>query len=83
MWHLYVVRTAEPERLADRLRERGIGTGRHYPIAAHLSPAYASLGYREGDFPVSEALARECLSLPIFPGMTEEQVDAVVDAVAA
>jgi dTDP-4-amino-4,6-dideoxygalactose transaminase len=83
VWHLYVVRTAEPERLAERLRERGIGTGRHYPIAVHLSPAYERLGYREGAFPVSEELASECLSLPIFPGMTEQQVDAVVDAVAA
>jgi dTDP-4-amino-4,6-dideoxygalactose transaminase len=83
VWHLYVVRTAEPERLAERLRERGVGTGRHYPIPPHLSPAYAGLGYRQGAFPVSEGLARECLSLPIFPGMTEQQVDAVVDAIAA
>lgn len=81
VWHLYVVRTAEPERLADFLRERGIGTGRHYPIPAHLAPAYSSLGYREGAFPISEALARECLSLPIFPGLTEAQTAAVVDAV--
>jgi dTDP-4-amino-4,6-dideoxygalactose transaminase len=81
VWHLYVVRTAEPETLAERLRERGVGTGRHYPVPPHLSPAYAHLGYGEGAFPVSEALARECLSLPIFPGMVEEQVDAVVDAV--
>jgi dTDP-4-amino-4,6-dideoxygalactose transaminase len=81
VWHLYVVRTAEPEALAGRLRERGIGTGRHYPVPPHLSAAYEFLGYREGEFPVSEALARECLSLPIFPGMTEEQVDAVVDEI--
>jgi dTDP-4-amino-4,6-dideoxygalactose transaminase len=83
VWHLYVVRTGDPERLAERLRERGVGTGRHYPIPPHLSPAYAELGYREGAFPVSEELARECLSLPIFPGMTEQQVDAVVDAIGA
>jgi dTDP-4-amino-4,6-dideoxygalactose transaminase len=83
VWHLYVVRTGDPERLAERLRERGVGTGRHYPIPPHLSPAYAGLGYREGAFPVSEELARECLSLPIFPGMTEQQVDAVVDAIGA
>ena len=81
VWHLYVVRTAEPERLADFLRERGIGTGRHYPIPAHLVPAYTWLGYREGAFPVSEALARECLSLPIFPGLAEAQAAAVVNAV--
>jgi dTDP-4-amino-4,6-dideoxygalactose transaminase len=67
--------------MADFLRERGIGTGRHYPTPVHLSPAYAWLGYREGAFPVSEALARECLSLPVFPGMTEAQAAAVVGAV--
>ena len=81
VWHLYVVRTAKPEALAGNLRELGIGTGRHYPVPPHLSAAYGFLGYGEGDFPVTEALARECLSLPIFPGMAEEQVDAVVDGI--
>jgi dTDP-4-amino-4,6-dideoxygalactose transaminase len=81
VWHLYVVRTAEPERLAEFLRERGIGTGRHYPVPPHLNAAYAWLGFREGAFPVSEALARECLSLPIFPGLTETQAGAVTSAV--
>jgi len=81
VWHLYVVRTAEPERLAEFLRERGIGTGRHYPVPPHLNVAYAWLGFREGAFPVSEALARECLSLPIFPGLTEAQAGAVTSAV--
>lgn len=83
VWHLYVVRTAAPDSLADFLRERGIGTGRHYPQAPHLSAAYAYLGYREGEFPVAEALARDCLSLPIYPGLREEQVTAVIEAVAA
>jgi dTDP-4-amino-4,6-dideoxygalactose transaminase len=82
VWHLYVVRTAEPERLADHLALRGIATGRHYPQPPHLSPAYASLGYRSGSFPVAEALAREVISLPLFPGMTESQLAAVVDAVS-
>jgi dTDP-4-amino-4,6-dideoxygalactose transaminase len=82
VWHVYVVRTADPEGLAAFLRERGIGTGRHYPSPPHLSPAYASLGYRRGNFPVAEALAAECLSLPLFPGIREEQLAAVVSAVA-
>jgi dTDP-4-amino-4,6-dideoxygalactose transaminase len=77
VWHLYVVRTRDPESLAAFLRERGIGTGRHYPQPVHRSPAYAHLGYREGEFPVTEALAREGLSLPVFPGMTDEQLEAV------
>jgi dTDP-4-amino-4,6-dideoxygalactose transaminase len=83
VWHVYVVRTADPEGLATFLRERGIGTGRHYPHPPHLCDAYASLGYRRGHFPVAEALADECLSLPIFPGIREEQLDAVSTAIAA
>ena len=78
VWHLYVVRTAEPNGLADYLRARQIGTGRHYPEPVHLTDAYAHLGYGPGDFPVAEALAREGLSLPIFPGMTEAQLEAIV-----
>jgi len=80
VWHLYVVRTAEPERLADFLAARGIASGRHYPLPVHLTRAYTHLGYREGAFPVAESLARSCLSLPIFPGITDGQVEAVVDA---
>ena len=81
VWHLYVVRTEDPEDLATFLRERGIGTGRHYPEPAHLSPAYASLGTRPGSAPVAETVAREVLSLPIFPGMLEAQVDAVTSTI--
>jgi dTDP-4-amino-4,6-dideoxygalactose transaminase len=81
VWHLYVVRTSEPDALATCLRERGIGTGRHYPHPVHLTDAYARLGHREGEFPVAEALARECLSLPMFPGITEQQLTAVCAAV--
>ena len=81
VWHLYVVRTADPTALALCLRERGIGSGRHYPDPVHLTEAYAHLGHRRGDFPVAEALSRECLSLPIFPGIDEAQLAAVVDGV--
>ena len=81
VWHLYVIRMAEPERLAEFLAGRGIATGRHYPIPVHLTRAYEQLGYRAGAFPVAETLARECLSLPIFPGIAEAQVAAVIDGV--
>jgi dTDP-4-amino-4,6-dideoxygalactose transaminase len=81
-WHLYVIRVSAPERLAEYLAERGIQTGRHYPEAVHLSPAYRSLGYGPGDFPVAEALAREALSLPLFPGITEAQLERVCEATA-
>jgi dTDP-4-amino-4,6-dideoxygalactose transaminase len=78
VWHLYPVRTADPDTLGDFLRAGGIGSGRHYPEPVHLSPAYEWLGYRRGEFPVTEALAAELLSLPIFPGMTDAQLEAVV-----
>ena len=80
VWHVFVVRTGEPERLAAHLAERGVETGRHYPFPVHLTEAYAHLGYREGAFPVAESLARECLSLPIFPGLEEQELDDVVAA---
>ena len=83
VWHLYVVRTAEPDQLAGFLRERGIATGRHYPDPVHLTDAYAWLGHGPGDFPVAEALARQGLSLPIFPGITDAQLETVVNGVGA
>ena len=82
VWHLFVVRTADPEALARFLGECGIQTGRHYPEPPHLSPAFAHLGHGPGSFPVAEALSREALSLPIFPGITESQLARVCTAVA-
>jgi dTDP-4-amino-4,6-dideoxygalactose transaminase len=81
VWHVYQVRTREPEALGAYLAGRGIGTKRHYPEPPHLSAAFADLGHPAGSFPVAEAIARETLSLPLFPGITEEQLAAVVDAV--
>ena len=70
-------------RVQKALDEQGIQTGIHYPIPVHLQPAYADLGHRPGDFPVAEAWARECLSLPIYPELTDEQRQRVVATVAA
>jgi dTDP-4-amino-4,6-dideoxygalactose transaminase len=81
VWHLYVVRTEDPEGMASFLADRGIQTGRHYPEPAHLSPAYRHLGFARGDFPVAEALAREALSLPLYPGISEVQLEWVCEAV--
>jgi len=78
VWHVFVVRTAAPDSLAAYLQQRGIGTGRHYPQPIHLSEAYRSLDKTEGSFPATEALARGCLSLPIFPGISERQLELVV-----
>jgi dTDP-4-amino-4,6-dideoxygalactose transaminase len=81
VWHLYVIRTEKTEALAAHLRELGIGTGVHYPEPPHLSEAYRYLGYPAGAFPVAEKAARRVLSLPIFPGITEPQLEAVVAGV--
>ena len=81
VWHLYEIATATPSRLAGFLREHGIATGRHYPEPVHFAPAYAWLGYERGAFPVAERLAGELLSLPIFPGITEAQLEATVAAI--
>ena len=81
VWHLYVVRHSERDRLAKYLRARGIDTLVHYPIAPHLQPAYAALGMRDGSLPISEVLHRQVLSLPLWPSMTITEVDAVVEAV--
>jgi dTDP-4-amino-4,6-dideoxygalactose transaminase len=83
VWHLYVVRTRRREALGSFLAAKGIATGRHYPEPLHLSPAFAHLGYSEGAFPVTEALAGELISLPIFPGITEQQMTHVTEAIRA
>jgi dTDP-4-amino-4,6-dideoxygalactose transaminase len=75
VWHLYVVRVQDPGTFRAFLTERGIATARHYPEPPHLAPAYRGLGFGPGDFPVAEALARECVSLPIYPGITESQLE--------
>ena len=81
VWHVYAARTAERDELGEFLAARGIGTNRHYPDPPHLMPAFADLGLRAGSFPIAEAVARETISLPLFPGMTEEQLQAVADAI--
>jgi dTDP-4-amino-4,6-dideoxygalactose transaminase len=80
VWHLYVVRTAERDRVRAQLDARGIQTGIHYPIPVHLQPAYRDLGHGPGDFPVTERLADEIISLPMYPEMSPEAVERVADA---
>ncbi|WP_109209657.1 MULTISPECIES: DegT/DnrJ/EryC1/StrS family aminotransferase [Microbacterium] len=73
VWHLYVVRVHERDRVMAELTAAGIGVGIHYPTAVHLTEAYEPLGYRRGQFPIAEAAADEILSLPMFPHLTEQQ----------
>lgn len=76
-WHLYVIETAGVSGLQKKLADAGIQTGLHYPVPVHLQNAYAHLGLACGSFPVSETLAERCLSLPMFPELTDEQIVAV------
>jgi dTDP-4-amino-4,6-dideoxygalactose transaminase len=69
------------DALIDALGKAGISTGIHYPVPLHLTGAYSSLGYKEGDFPVAERCAADFVSSPMFPELTEEQIAYVADAV--
>ncbi len=80
VWHLYVVRVADRDRVLAALQAQGIGAGVHYPTPLHLHGALRHLGYAEGDFPVAERLAREVLSLPMYPHITVAQQERVVGA---
>jgi dTDP-4-amino-4,6-dideoxygalactose transaminase len=81
VYHLYVVRVLDRDRLQNDLAGAGIATGVHYPIPLHLSPAYAALGFRAGSFPVAERAAREVLSLPIYPHLELHQQQRIVQKV--
>ena len=83
VYHVYAVRLRNRDDVRAQLQAKGIQTGVHYPIPIHMQPAYRDLGYQAGDFPVSEEIAAEVLSLPIFPEMTPAQVQEVADAVLA
>ena len=83
VYHLFVIRTAERDRLQQYLAEQGIGTLIHYPIPPHLQEAYADLGHVKGDFPIAEQLADTSLSIPLWPGMTIQDVSTVCTAIKA
>jgi dTDP-4-amino-4,6-dideoxygalactose transaminase len=83
VWHLFVIlmRDADRDHLRAQLWERGIASGVHYPTPVPFQPAYAGLGYRRGDFPTAQDVMDRCLSLPMFPEMTGEQIEHVAEAV--
>lgn len=81
VYHLYVVRVQDREALQAYLTEAGIGSGIHYPIPLHLQKAYQHLGYKRGDYPVTERAAEEIVSLPMFPQLTHQQLEQVATRV--
>lgn len=81
VWHLFVVKTKYRDQLQNYLTEEGIDTQIHYPIPPHLSKAYEYLGYKEGDLPITEEYAKTILSLPLYEGMTIEEIEYVIEKV--
>ncbi len=81
VYHLYVIQVPDRDGLMESLKEKSIFTGLHYPVPLHLQNAYSHLGYGEGDLPVTERISGRILSLPMFPGLTQEQQERVVKAI--
>jgi len=82
IYHQYVIRANERDRLQEFLKEKGVAIAIYYPLPLHLQKCFAYLDYREGDFPVSEKASREVLALPIFPELTTEQQDFIVSSIS-
>ncbi len=81
VYHLYVIRTKHRDALQAHLAAAGIGTVIHYPVPPHLQEAYADLKYKKGDFPLAEEIAETCLSLPLYPGMQQHQIEQVAHTI--
>ena len=81
VWHIYAVRTKKRDALAEYLADKGISTNKHYPIPMHMQECYKELGIREGELPIAEEISATELSLPMFYGMTDDQIQYVIDAI--
>jgi len=81
VYHLYVIRADNRDKLNLRLKENDIGATIHYPLPLHLQEAYKNLGYKKGDFPISETCSAELLSLPMFPELTEDEIKKIVEVI--
>ena len=81
VYHLFVIQTTKRNELQNYLQQQGVSTGLHYPIPLHLQPCFSSFGHKRGDFPNAEQLADNCLSLPIYPELTDEQIGYVVEKI--
>lgn len=81
VWHIFGVRCKERDKLEKYLSDKGIKTNKHYPIPIHLQECYKELGYKKGDFPIAEEISETELSLPMYYGMTDEEINYVIDAI--
>lgn len=81
VWHIFGIRCKRRTELEQFLNERGIGTNKHYPIPMHLQECYADLGYKKGDFPIAEEISETELSIPMYYGMTDDEIQYVIDGI--
>lgn len=82
VFHLFKIMTdGDPEEFIEYMRQKDIECNRHYPVPCHLQKAYSNLGYKPGDCPNAEALASHCVTLPLFPEMTDDEVSTVINAI--
>ena len=83
VFHLFEIQTDNPDSLISYMKSHDVECNRHYPVPCHLQKAYADLGYKKGDCPNAEDLAAHCVTLPLFPEMTDDEVSLVIDKVNA
>ena len=81
VWHIFGIRCKRRDELEKFLNEKGIGTNKHYPIPIHLQECYKNLGFKRGDFPIAEEISATELSIPMYYGMTEDEIQYVIDAI--
>lgn len=81
VYHLYVIRTQKRDALADYLKQHEVGTVVHYPVPPHLQGAYTEMKFKKGDFPIAEEIAETCLSIPMWPGITPQQIETVAEKI--
>ena len=81
VYHMYILQSEEREAILGKLKENGVATGVYYPVPLHLQKVYKNLGYKEGDMPVAEYLSHRTFAIPVYPELTKEQVDYVIDSI--
>ena len=81
VYHMYVLQSENREEVLEKLKEAGVATGVYYPVPLHLQKCYKSLGYKEGDMPVSEYLSHRTFAIPVYPELTKEQVDYIISKI--
>ncbi|SFD43979.1 DegT/DnrJ/EryC1/StrS family aminotransferase [Clostridium uliginosum] len=81
VYHMYILQSEDRESLLNKLKEKGIATGVYYPVPLHLQKVYKNLGYKEGDMPVAEYLSHRTFAIPVYPELTQEQIEYIVKSI--